>query len=124
MTEQEAKEQLQQALIGELVLPLIPVAEQALRDMLTGKKGARDMKAVYLIAELGRDLVLKGADSRDVQKRKAEIMEVVRECLTTREPSKPDEPEEVGFFEQIEAERSGGDGNRAGTRFPAPADHV
>ncbi len=105
MTEQESREKLQEALIGELVLPLIPTIKAALEEMLTGRnKAARDMKAAYLIAELGRDLLLKGPDSRDVQKRKDEIMEVVRQFMAVREPAKPEEP--AGFFADVERERS------------------
>lgn len=122
MSEQESREALQQALIDELVVPLIPVAEKALREMLTGKnKAARDMKAAYIIAELGRDLVLKGGDSRDAQRRKAEIMDVVREFMAVRGQTEPEEPKKSNFFDDVEAERSAGNAGRDGTRAPAPA---
>ena len=120
LTEEERKALLHDALIGELVLPLIPVAKQAIEEMLTGKnKAARDMKAAYLIAELGRDL-LKGTELRDAQKRRAEIVGIVREFLAIREPASLDESKKEDFFAEIEAERSGGDASRDGTRIPAP----
>lgn len=122
MSEQEDREQLQQALIGELVVPLIPVVRAALEEMLTGRnKAARDMKAAYLIAEIGRDLVLKGGDSRDGQKRKTEIMEVVREFMAVRGQTESEEPEKPDFFADVEAERSAGNASRDGSRSSAPA---
>ncbi len=55
-----SREQLQDALILKLILPILPLVAEALQDMLGQRGKLRDMKAAYIIAEVARDLVLKG----------------------------------------------------------------
>ncbi len=55
-----SRDALQEAMISEFILPTLPLVAEALQDMI-GKRGkTRDMKAAYLVAEVARDLVLKG----------------------------------------------------------------
>lgn len=73
-----SREALQEALIQTLILPTLPLVAEALTDMI-GKRGKlRDMKAAYIIAEVGRDLVLKGISDGPTMRSVMELVEDVK----------------------------------------------
>lgn len=86
------REALQKALIDILILPTLPLVADALQDMLGQRGKLRDMKAAYIIAEVARDLVLKGVSDGQTLRSVVALVENVKERLDALDAP----PEEIG----------------------------
>jgi hypothetical protein len=96
-----SREALQEALIEQLILPTLPLVAEALRDMLGQRGKLRDLKAAYTIAEVARDLVLKGLSDGPTLRSVMELVEGVKKRLDELDAPPDDEAGETPQSESL-----------------------